>query len=90
MPLTHLDCTRCDQRYEPGQILTVCTVDGAPLFARYDLERAAKNMRPGHLALREPTLWRYDDVLPVDRPGPPREPGRGLHAAPHRRAAWAA
>ena len=25
-------------------------------------------MRPGHLALREPTLWRYDDVLPVDNP----------------------
>jgi threonine synthase len=68
VPLTHLDCTRCNQRYEPGQILTVCTVDGAPLFARYDLERAAKNMRPGHLALREPTLWRYDDVLPVDSP----------------------
>ena len=68
MPVTHLECTRCNQRYEPGQVLTVCTVDGAPLFARYDLERAAKNMRPGHLALREPTLWRYDDVLPVDSP----------------------
>ena len=25
-------------------------------------------MRPGHLALREPTLWRYRDVLPVDDP----------------------
>jgi threonine synthase len=68
VPVTHLDCTRCNQRYEPGQVLTVCTVDGAPLFARYDLERAAKNMRPGHLALREPTLWRYDDVLPVESP----------------------
>jgi threonine synthase len=68
VPLTHLDCTRCNRRYEPGQILNVCLDDGAPLFARYDLERAAKNMRPGHLALREPTLWRYDDVLPVDNP----------------------
>ena len=66
MPVLRLDCTRCDRRYEPGQILNVCTACGAPLFARYDLERAAKNMRPGHLALREPTLWRYDDVLPVD------------------------
>jgi threonine synthase len=25
-------------------------------------------MRPGHLALREPTLWRYRDVLPIDDP----------------------
>jgi threonine synthase len=68
VPLTHLDCSRCDRRYEPGVILNLCTACGAPLLARYDLERAAKDMRPGHLALREPTLWRYDNVLPVDNP----------------------
>jgi len=64
VPLTHLECTRCGKRFAPGAILNLCDC-GGPLFARYDLERAAKNMRPGHLALREPTLWRYDDVLPV-------------------------
>jgi threonine synthase len=67
MPLTHLECTRCGRRYEPGHVLNLCEC-GAPLFARYDLERAAKDMRPGHLALREPTLWRYKDVLPVEDP----------------------
>jgi threonine synthase len=67
VPLTHLDCTRCERRYEPGQILNLCEC-GGPLFARYDLEKAAKNMRPGHLALREPRMWRYDDVLPVENP----------------------
>jgi threonine synthase len=67
VPLTHLDCARCNRKYEPGQVLNLCEC-GGPLLARYDLERAAKNMRPGHLALREPTLWRYDDVLPVDNP----------------------
>jgi threonine synthase len=67
MPLTHLECTKCSRRYEPGQVLNLCEC-GGPLFARYNLDRAAKNMRPGHLALREPTLWRYDDVLPVDNP----------------------
>lgn len=67
MPLTHLDCTKCDRQFPPGQVLNLCPC-GAPLFARYDLERAAKNMRPGHLALREPTLWRYHDVLPVANP----------------------
>jgi len=39
---------------------------GGPLFARYDLDRAAKEMRPGHLALREPCMWRYREVLPLD------------------------
>jgi threonine synthase len=67
MPPTHLECTKCGRRYEPGQVLNLCEC-GGPLFARYNLERAAKNMRPGHLALREPTLWRYDDVLPVENP----------------------
>jgi threonine synthase len=67
VPVTHLECTRCDRRYPPGQVLNLCEC-GGPLFARYDLERAAKNMRPGHLALREPTMWRYDDVLPVESP----------------------
>jgi threonine synthase len=63
--LTHLECTRCDRRFEPGQPLFVCGC-GAPLFARYDLARAARDLRPGHLTLREPTLWRYREVLPLD------------------------
>jgi threonine synthase len=67
VPVTHLECTRCQRKYPSGEIHTLCEC-GGPLFARYDLDKAAKNMRPGHLALREPTLWRYDDVLPVDNP----------------------
>jgi threonine synthase len=63
--LSHLECTRCGRREQPGRVYTVCEADGAPLFARYDLAKAAHDMRPGHLALREPTLWRYHEVLPV-------------------------
>ncbi len=65
--LTHLECTKCERRYEKGRRLNLCEC-GAPLYARYDLERAAREMRPGHLALREPTMWRYHEVLPVDGP----------------------
>ncbi len=65
--LTHLECTRCDRRYEPGRTSTLCEC-GGPLFARYDLAHAALEMRPGHLALREPTLWRYREVLPLEDP----------------------
>ena len=28
--LTHLDCTKCEKRYEPGRVYTVCEC-GAPL-----------------------------------------------------------
>ncbi len=67
MPLTHLDCTRCGKQFERGRLLNLCEC-GGPLFARYDLAHAAREMRPGHLALREPTLWRYREVLPLDDP----------------------
>jgi threonine synthase len=77
VPLTHLDCTRCEKRYEAGRVLNLCEC-GGPLFARYDLERAAKEMRPGHLALREPTLWRYAEVLPVEDPGHRLSLGEGF------------
>lgn len=67
MPLTHLECTRCARSHEPGRLLNLCEC-GGPLFARYDLAHAAREMRPGHLALRAPTLWRYREVLPLDDP----------------------
>jgi threonine synthase len=67
VPPIHLDCTRCDRRFDPGRLRNLCEC-GGPLFARYDLDRAAKEMRPGHLALREPTMWRYREVLPVEDP----------------------
>src|SRR3954453_23258671 len=77
MPLTHLDCTRCHRKYPPNQLLNLCECGGA-LFARYDLDRAARDMRPGHLALREHTLWRYDDVLPVSDPDHRVSMGEGM------------
>jgi threonine synthase len=76
MPVTRLECTKCERSYPPGQVLNLCEC-GGPLFARYDLERAAKDMRPGHLALREPNLWRYD-VLPVDNPDDRLSLGEGF------------
>jgi threonine synthase len=38
---------------------------GAPLLARYDLERVAATVTPDVIASRPPTLWRYHEVLPV-------------------------
>jgi len=67
VPLTHLECSKCSKSFDPKQPQFLCEC-GAPLLARYDLERAAKEMRPGHLALREPSMWRYREVLPVEDP----------------------
>jgi len=45
----------------------LCTQCGKPLLVRYDLKRAAASLTKESLALREPDLWRYREVLPVDR-----------------------
>ncbi|HUL80197.1 MAG TPA: threonine synthase [Vicinamibacteria bacterium] len=75
--LTHLDCTKCEKRYETGRVHTVCAC-GAPLYPRYDLARAAPEMRPGQLALREPTMWRYREVLPLPEGAPRVSLGEGF------------
>ena len=85
MPVVHLDCTKCGKRHPAGQVWNLCEC-GGPLYARYDLERAAREMRPGHLALREPSMWRYREVLPVEDPEDRISLGEGftpLLAAPH-------
>ena len=59
--------------YDPRQIQHLCAC-GAPLLARYDLA-AARRWSRSSLADREPSMWRYREVMPlVDRAGTPEEP----------------
>lgn len=63
--LTHLECGYCHKHYEPHQLINLCPVCGKPLLARYDLERARATLTKQSLRTREPSLWRYAEVLPV-------------------------
>jgi len=62
--VTHLECARCGKQYEPGHVYNLCSC-GGPLLVRYDLHRAAQGLARARMASREPTLWRYREVLPV-------------------------
>lgn len=64
--VTHLECARCAKRHEAGRVYNLCGC-GAPLLVRYDLRRAAETMAFDKMSSREPTLWRYREVLPVTR-----------------------
>jgi threonine synthase len=66
--LTHLECTRCGERYPADRPQSVCAKDGGVLYARYDLATIKKNFSSARLALRAPTMWRYDAVLPAADP----------------------
>ncbi|MFJ8818114.1 threonine synthase [Amycolatopsis thermoflava] len=60
--LSHLDCPRCHLTHDADRVQGLCTC-GSPLLARYDL--AATTVTRDEIAGREPTLWRYHEVLPV-------------------------
>ena len=63
--LTHLECTYCFAVYDADRLIRTCPEDGKVLFARYDLESAAKALPREHLASRPSTMWRYGEVMPV-------------------------
>lgn len=62
--VSHLYCPKCATTYtiENKHQLCLC---GSPLLVAYDLERLALSMDPSQLRDREPTLWRYRELLPV-------------------------
>ena len=66
--LTHLECTFCHANYDADQLIRTCPEDGKVLFARYDLESAAKALPRELLASRPSTMWRYGEVMPVRDP----------------------
>ncbi|WP_410623294.1 threonine synthase [Amycolatopsis sp. cmx-8-4] len=62
--LSHLECSRTGERLDADVVQGVSPA-GAPLLARYDLDRVREAVTPKEISGREPTLWRYHEVLPV-------------------------
>jgi threonine synthase len=67
MNVTHLECANCHKKYEAGKLHNLCTECGKPLLVRYDLEKAAETLTKESLKTRAENLWRYREVLPVER-----------------------
>ena len=65
--LTHLECGKCGRTYAADLLMNLCPECSRPLLARYDLTRAAVTLTRDSLRQREPSLWRYEEVLPVQR-----------------------
>src|SRR5438045_2452775 len=67
MNVTHLECGACGQRHVAQRLHNLCTQCGKPLLVRYDFEGAARSLTKESLKQRDPDLWRYREVLPVER-----------------------
>ena len=67
MNVTHLECALCGVRYEARRLHNLCRECGRPLLVRYDLRAAARTLTRESLKGRRADLWRYAEVLPVER-----------------------
>ena len=65
--LTELECPRCHRRHDPDRVTGVCDC-GSPLLVRYDLDEVRAGLTKDEVAAREPSLWRYHELLPVRSP----------------------
>ena len=64
---TELECPRCRRRHDADQVTGVCAC-GSPLLVRYDLDEVRAGLTKQEVAAREPSLWRYHELLPVRSP----------------------
>jgi len=64
--VTHLECSKCDKTYDPDRVNQLCSC-GAPLLVRYDLKGLAGVVRKNDLFNRPSSLWRYKELLPIQR-----------------------
>ena len=63
----HLECSRCRRTFSPRELHNVCLDCQAPLFVRYDLRQVKGEIDKSDLLNRPPGMWRYLELLPVDR-----------------------
>lgn len=63
--LQHLECSKCKEIYPHEKTQNVCLSCGKPLFARYNLDELTNTWKPDSLTTREPSFWRYRELLPI-------------------------
>ena len=67
MNVTHLECALCGLKHEARTLQNLCRECGKPLLVRYDLARARESLKKESLLSRRSDLWRYREVLPVEK-----------------------
>ncbi len=76
--VTHLESALDGTRFPAGQVHTVH--QGRPLWVRYDLAGVGAAVTTEEIARREPSLWRYRELLPLPLDEPPVTLGEGMTA----------
>lgn len=61
--VSHIESAIDGTRFEPGRPYTLH--EGRPLWVKYDLPQVAQVMTKELVSSREPTMWRYRELLPI-------------------------
>lgn len=64
--ISHLSCPSCGASYDYRELQQLCAC-GSPLLVRYRLDDLRAEVTPEQISRREPTLWRYHELLPVEQ-----------------------
>jgi len=73
---TDLVCRECRARY-PLEPRYVCERCFGPLEVSYDYEAIREQLRPEHIAMRPPSMYRYRELLPLEDDEEPVDLGVG-------------
>ncbi len=67
MFVTELECSNCGAKYDHKQVHNVCKKCGSTLLVKYDIELVKDSLKKQDLAGRVSSLWRYFELLPLER-----------------------
>ena len=65
--MNHLYCSHCGKIHEAGKLWGLCTGCEKPLLVDYDLPAIRKTVSREDLKNRVNSMWRYRELLPVER-----------------------
>ncbi|WP_281658838.1 threonine synthase [Halobacillus sp. Cin3] len=75
--ISHLYCPKCSKTYNTSEPHHLCTC-GSPLLVNYDLEALSSSWSKDSLRDRNPDLWRYHELLPLQNPSYRVSLGEGM------------
>jgi len=67
MYVTGLECTRCGSSFDAQERNLTCKNCDSLLDVKYDYEKAGKSLNKGNLSKRGHSVWRYEELLPIQR-----------------------
>src|SRR5215831_638392 len=77
MFLKRLECSACGLEHESSRLQNLCRSCNKPLFAIVDLVAASRTLQLQTLRVRDKSLWRYLEVLPLPGDVEPVSLGEG-------------